>query len=46
MEKAGQHWKWPYPRDMIYYLREKLVIKLDKPVVVNNRNHFKFTTNF
>ena len=32
MEQAGKYWKWPNPRDVIFYLREKMSKKLDAPL--------------
>ena len=46
MEQAGKYWKWPNPRDVIFYLREKMSKKLDAPAIANNRGHFKFTDTF
>ena len=46
MEKAGKHWKWPNPKDNIFYPKKSLIVKLDKPDVANNRGHYKFSVEF
>lgn len=46
MQPAGPNWKWPQPRDKIFYVRGNLKVKLDIPSVVNNRGHFKIATTF
>ena len=43
MEPAGNYWKWPVPKDSIFYMKEKMISKLDVPEVANNRGHFKFS---
>ncbi|XP_071943945.1 uncharacterized protein [Antedon mediterranea] len=42
MEQVGKYWRWPTPRDTIYYVQENLKKKVQAPVVVNNRGHFEF----
>ena len=42
MIPAGNHWKWPNPRDAIFYKRSQIVCKLNKPVPINSRGHFNF----
>jgi len=44
MERAGKYWKWPSPKDVIFYMREKMISRLDFPEIANNRGHFKFST--
>ena len=46
MLSAGKNWKWPSPRDKIFYVREKLFKLLEKPEVANSRGHYKFSTTF
>jgi len=46
MEHAGRNWKWPATRDMVYYPRERMINRLDKPDIANNRGHFKFSVPF
>ncbi|KAK6169741.1 hypothetical protein SNE40_020732 [Patella caerulea] len=46
MEPAGANWKWPQPLDVIFYRRENIVKKIDKPEVANSRGHFKFPVCF
>ena len=29
MERAGKHWKWPNPKDNIFYPKRSLIVKLD-----------------
>ena len=42
MLPAGTHWKWPEPRDILYYKKENIVKVISKPSPVNNRGHFSF----
>ncbi len=42
MHSAGKNWKWPSPKDITFYFREQIIRKLGEPVVVNNREHYKF----
>ena len=42
MVRAGRYWKWPTPKDTIYYRREQIMRTLKKPVPINSRGHFKF----
>ena len=45
MHRAGSYWKWPSPSDdMTFYLRDKIIMLLDNPVIANQRGHFKFNT--
>jgi len=45
MQPAGkQYWKWPDEDDNIFYRRDKMIKKLDKPEVVNSRGQYKFST--
>ena len=46
MEPAGLNWRWPNPKDKIYYPKEKLVVKLNEPNLANNRGHYKFSVKF
>ncbi len=46
MEPAWQKWKWPNPEDKIFYPKKKLVVKLDKPELVNRCGHYKFSAPF
>jgi len=47
MQPAGKrYWKWPGVEDNIYYARDNMIKKLDKPEIANNRSHYKFNTKF
>ena len=46
MERAGKYWKWPFPKDCIFYMKNKIVSRLDaigECNNVNNRGHFTFS---
>ncbi|KAG1682566.1 hypothetical protein GQR58_010849 [Nymphon striatum] len=42
MIPAGKNWKWSTCPDEIFYLKEKILILLQPPCIVNNRGHFSF----
>ena len=42
MIQAGNHWKWPTSPDDVFYPSEKIMKRLDPPVVANHRGHFSF----
>ena len=45
MQPAGkQYWKWPDVEDNIYYPRNSMIRKLDKPEAANSRGHYKFNS--
>ncbi|XP_033122920.1 uncharacterized protein LOC117121731 [Anneissia japonica] len=45
MERAGKNWKWPSTKDNIFYMKSKMISKLEAPEVVNSRAHFKFSVH-
>ena len=42
MVPAGSYWKWPSPKDVLFYNKKDILKKLQKPIPVNNRGHFSF----
>jgi len=40
--KSGSYWKWPNSEDKIFYTKDKIVKKLQAPILVNSREHYKF----
>ena len=43
MQRAGKYWKWSTQKNVIYYMQDKMISKLDVPEVANNRRHFKLS---
>ena len=41
-----EHWKWPNPKDEIYYKFKDIVKNIGPPEVVNNRGEFHFGCQF
>lgn len=41
--RAGKNWKWPDREDKIYYTKSNVIKKLSLPIIVNARDHYKFT---
>jgi hypothetical protein len=39
-----QYWKWPDVKENIFYPRDKVVKKLDKPEVANRRGQYTFSS--
>ena len=42
MHSAGINWKWPSTKDITFYCREHIIRKLGEPIIVNNREHYRF----
>ena len=42
MVPAGKNWKWPTPRDTVFYARHQIIRKLKRPIPINSRGHFEF----
>ena len=42
MHRSANSWKWPRPKDKIFYSRNKIVHVINPPSVAGNRGQFVF----
>ena len=43
LHKSGSFWKWPQPKDMIYYRKKDIVRIISPPIAAGHRGQFTFT---
>ncbi|CAG9763717.1 unnamed protein product [Ceutorhynchus assimilis] len=40
MESSGQNWRWPAKEDVLNYQRKDVIIKIEKPKIINKRGFY------
>lgn len=43
LHKSGSCWKWPQPKDMIYYYKKDIVRLISPPIAAGHRGQFIFS---
>ena len=43
LHRSGSCWKWPQPKDMIYYHKKDIVRLISPPIAAGHRGQFIFS---